>query len=92
METKMSENVSPVSEEFVEVEESIELDEEIAMTRPPDPITLPVVQTQATPAADQPLEQLGRLCQDLTEVKPIEPPPRPEPAPKVYQRPSRGFD
>lgn len=92
METKMCKNVQPELEELIEIEEPLTLDEEIATIRPPDPITLPRVQTQATPAVNQPLEQLGQLCQDLTEVKPIEPPPKPEPAPRVYQRPQRGFE
>jgi len=79
-------------EELVEVDEVLELDEEPGTTRPPDPITRPQAQTQSTPAVCQPLAHLGQLCRDLQQVRAIEPPPKPVPAPKVYQRPSEGFE
>ena len=88
----MPENVRPKLEELPEAVEPIELDEEIGTIRPPDKITLPTVQTQGSPTADKPLEHLAQLGRDLAQVKPIEPPPKPAPAPKVYQRPQRGFE
>ena len=92
METRTQKHVTHELEELAEVEGPIELDEEIATIRPPDPITLPTVQTQGSPMADKPLEQLAQLGRDLAQVKPIEPPPMPTPAPKVHQRPQQGFD
>ena len=92
METRTQKHVTNELEELAEVEEPIELDEEIGTIRPPDPITLPTVQTQGSPTADKPLEQLAQLGRDLAQVKPIEPPPKPAPAPTIHQRPTSGFD
>ena len=92
METRTQKHVTNELEELAEVGEPIELDEEIGTIRPPDPITLPTVQTQGSPTTDKPLEQLAQLGRDLAQVKPIEPPPTPTPAPKVHQRPQQGFD
>ena len=92
METKMHDNISPEVEEMVEVEAPVELDEHIGTIRPPDPITVPTVQTRATPAANPPLERLPQLGNKIAQIAPVEPPPKPRPQPKVHQRPSEGFD
>ena len=92
MKKEMQKQVTPELEELVEVDEVLELDEEPGTTRPPDSITRPPAQTQGNSAACQPLEHLGQLCRDLQQVRAIEPPPKPVPAPRVHQRPSEGFD
>lgn len=73
----------------------IELSEEIATTRPPDKVTLPVATSQKQQKEEQPLDVLPQLAQGISQIHVTEPPPpkpKRRPKPRVHQRPSRGFD
>jgi hypothetical protein len=79
----------------VEKQKLIELDEEIAITRPPVKVTFPIATSQKQQKEERPLDVLPRLAQGISQIhvtEPAPPKPKPRPKPRVHQRPNRGFD